>query len=87
MIGTVFINDKEVGTLWTPPYELNITDYIKQGNNKLEVKVSNLWVNQLIYQKFISKQKNGIWNLVEPLDLNTDPVASGISGDCYLYEL
>ena len=87
VIGTVFINDKEVGTLWTPPYELNITDYIKQGNNKLEVKVSNLWVNQLIYQKFISKQKNGIWNLVEPLDLNTDPVASGISGDCYLYEL
>ncbi len=32
---------------WTRPYELNIQDLVKQGGNKLEVKITNLWINRL----------------------------------------
>ena len=33
---------------WEPPYELDVTDYVKSGNNKLEISVFNLWPNRLI---------------------------------------
>ncbi len=33
---------------WAPPYLLDITDYLQNGDNKLEVEVTNLWPNRLI---------------------------------------
>ena len=47
-IATIRLNGKEVAVLWKPPYIADITDYLKNGNNKLEIKVSNLWINRLI---------------------------------------
>ena len=44
----VHINEKEAGTLWTSPWILDITDYIKQTGNNLEIEVVNLWPNRLI---------------------------------------
>jgi hypothetical protein len=34
-IATVKVNGIDCGTLWTPPYLLNISKAIKQGENKL----------------------------------------------------
>jgi hypothetical protein len=46
-VAEVFVNDKSVGILWTKPFKLNIKDYIKQGKNKIEVKITNMWINRL----------------------------------------
>ena len=37
----VFFNGKEAGTVIAPPYAVDITDYVKRGDNKLEVLVAN----------------------------------------------
>jgi hypothetical protein len=47
-IATIYLNGTKVGTLWKPPYIADITDFLKAGENKLEVSVTNLWVNRLI---------------------------------------
>jgi len=47
-MGVVRINGHRFNLLWAPPFELDITDYIVDGSNKLEVDVVNLWPNRLI---------------------------------------
>ena len=45
---TVTINGREVAVLWKPPFALDVTKFVKAGSNKVEIKVTNLWVNRLI---------------------------------------
>ena len=47
-LAEVSVNDKPVGVAWKPPYRLDITDAVKQGNNELSIRVVNLWPNRLI---------------------------------------
>ena len=37
----IYINGKEAGILGWEPYELNITQHLKTGNNKIEIEVMN----------------------------------------------
>lgn len=45
---TVNINGKQVGTSWITPHQLDITQYVQAGENKLTIEVANLWVNRLL---------------------------------------
>ena len=47
-IAEVFINGKNIGTAWKKPFKLKITEGLKVGDNTIEIKVTNLWVNRLI---------------------------------------
>ena len=47
VMATVTLNGKNVGTSWMAPYRLNITDTLQEGENKLEIKVVNVWRNRL----------------------------------------
>ncbi len=43
----VFINDKEIGILWSIPYEARIGKYMKQGENTIKIEVVNLMANRI----------------------------------------
>ena len=47
-IATVRVNGQEVRTLWMPPFTLDISDALTDGENVLEIEVANLWINRLI---------------------------------------
>jgi hypothetical protein len=47
-ICTVRINGKPAGTIWAMPYRLDVTDSLNEGNNTLELDVTNLWPNRII---------------------------------------
>lgn len=47
-LAEVLVNSKLLGTLWKPPYRIDVTKVLRKGRNVLDVKVTNLWVNQLI---------------------------------------
>ena len=47
-LAEVTVNGKYLGIVWKRPFRINVTDVLKPGENKLEIKVTNLWVNRLI---------------------------------------
>jgi len=48
VMAEVKFNGKDLGILWKPPFRVDVTDAVKPGENKLEVKVVNLWINRQI---------------------------------------
>jgi hypothetical protein len=47
-IAQVRLNGKDLGLLWKPPFRVDILSAARRGDNKLEVLVTNQWVNRLI---------------------------------------
>ena len=48
VMAQVELNGVQLGTLWKPPFRVEITNALKPGNNQLRVQVVNLWVNRMI---------------------------------------
>ncbi len=44
----VTLNGHQLPTLWKAPFRIDVTKWLKPGDNDLEVKVTNLWPNRLI---------------------------------------
>jgi len=47
-LAEVIVNGKSLGIVWKTPFRVNVTETLKQGENALEIKVTDLWVNRLI---------------------------------------
>ena len=43
----IYVNGERAGSLWHPPYELDITSLLRPGDNALEVRVANTAINLL----------------------------------------
>jgi hypothetical protein len=48
VMAKVALNGKDLGILWKSPYRLDVTGALKAGDNELEIRVTNLWVNRMI---------------------------------------
>jgi hypothetical protein len=48
VMAEVMLNGHNLGLLWKAPYRLDVTEAAKAGNNKLEIRVTNLWPNRMI---------------------------------------
>jgi len=48
VVAEVRLNGEALGTLWRPPFRLAVSKALQAGKNRLEVEVTNLWVNRLI---------------------------------------
>ena len=46
-VARIFINGKSAGVVWTPPFSLNIKEYLKPGRNTVEIQITNMWINRL----------------------------------------
>ncbi|WP_373496473.1 glycosyl hydrolase [Aquiflexum sp.] len=44
----VFVNGKDCGIVWLPPYSTRITPHLKVGKNMITVKVINTWNNRIV---------------------------------------
>ena len=60
-IARVKVNGRDVGGLWTAPYEVNVSDALKDGANELEVEVCTSWVNRLVGDASIPATKRPTW--------------------------
>lgn len=87
----VKLNDQYIGGVWTMPYRLNITDYIRSGENKLEVEVANNWMNRLIGDQHLPEPERGTWTNINPWRADSPLQSSGLIGpveiQAYDYEV
>ena len=47
-IGEVWLNGEPLGICWTKPFQFDVTEYIKPGDNVLEIEVANTWSNRMV---------------------------------------
>lgn len=58
IMADVTVNGKNLGIFWKQPFTMDITDAVKPGENKLEVKVVNLWVNRQIGDQLLPEDSD-----------------------------
>lgn len=66
MIAEVFVNGKKVQTLWASPYQCDISDYVKLGENELKVAVTSTWFNRLVYDASLPEVDRKTWTINGP---------------------
>jgi hypothetical protein len=80
---TVYVNGKRVGSLWHPPYRLDITAFVHTGENILEVRVDNTAINELAGQppRNYTALNAKYGKRFDPQDMDhLQPIASGLLG-------
>ena len=78
-LAEVFVNGKSAGIVWKTPFRLNLGALLKPGENKLEVSVTNRWVNRLIGD--MQPGANKVTYTTMPFYKATDPLLpSGLLG-------
>lgn len=50
-LAEVLVNGKSAGIRWKAPFRVDVTDLLRPGANRLEIRVTNLWPNRLIGDK------------------------------------
>lgn len=81
-IATVAINGTVCGTLWTPPYRLDVSKAIKAGENTIEIEVTNTWANRLIGDLTLPEEKRITWTTAPLNLLQNKPLSkAGLEGE------
>ena len=47
-VAEIFVNGKSAGILWKEPFRVDITRFVKPGDNALDIAVTNLWNNRIV---------------------------------------
>jgi len=83
----LYINDQRVGSVWCPPYAIDVTGKLKAGENKIRIEVANLAINYMASINYPNSIYNyeGVTrqfgNRFQPQNLNLiQPLPSGLLG-------
>lgn len=66
VIATVRVNGKAAGTVWAPPYKVDVSRAVKAGVNQLSVDVTSTWFNRLVYDAGLSEPQRKTWTIKGP---------------------
>ncbi len=77
----VLVNGQSAGTLWCSPYDLDITELVHKGDNRIELRLCNSLWNRLVGDATLQEQERIYWQ-THPLAKPSDSlVPSGLDGD------
>ena len=57
----VTVNGQYAGGVWTPPYRLDISEWLHKGENQISVEVTTTWQNRLIGDSRLPEQERTTW--------------------------
>lgn len=80
VLAQVKLNGYDLGTLWQPPFRVNITDALQAGQNALEIRVANLWRNRMIGDAALPKAERFTWSSSAHFSPDTALLKSGLIG-------
>lgn len=80
-IASVKVNGIDCGTIWTAPYQVDISKALKEGPNSIMIAVINTWHNRLILDETLPPSKRVTWTTA-PFRLKDKPLLpAGITGN------
>ncbi len=79
-LAEVRLNGKRLGVVWCPPWRIEITTAVRPGANDLELVVVNQWVNRLIGDARLPREKRLTWTTWSPYKSNSPLLKSGLLG-------
>lgn len=82
----VKLNNQYVGGVWTAPYALDVTKFLVNGENTIEITVVNNWMNRLIGDQKIDADKRPTFTIIMPYKADTPLQPSGLFGPVVLNE-
>jgi hypothetical protein len=83
-LAEVRINGSTVGTLWTYPFRVDVTDAIQAGRNVMEIAVTNTWWNRLAGDAAEGNLTRPAASIFEP---DAPPMPAGLHGPVQLLVL
>ncbi len=86
-LAEVAVNGKSLGIVWKTPFRINLTSALKQGENTLEIKVTNLWVNRLIGDRQPDAKEKFTYTITSPYKADSPLKPSGLMGPVQLLSL
>lgn len=79
-IASVKVNGIDCGTIWTAPYQIDISKALKEGSNSIMIGVANTWHNRLIADERLPAEKRVTYTTA-PFRLKDKPLLpAGITG-------
>ena len=79
-IAEVKVNGKVLGVVWKRPFRVDISNELRAGDNIIEIKVTNLWVNRLIGDQQPSVAKKITYTTMPFYQANSPLLPSGLLG-------
>jgi hypothetical protein len=81
----VYINDKRIGSVWAPPYTLDVSGVLKAGDNQIRIEVGNLAINYMAGHRFpnydLTSIRQQFGNRFDPQNVNNlQPITAGLMG-------
>ena len=80
-LAQVKVNGQAAGGVWTWPYRLDISRFVQEGENHLEVTVYNNWRNRLIWDAALEEKQRSTWSNMDDMYDTADQLQpSGLLG-------
>jgi predicted GH43/DUF377 family glycosyl hydrolase len=79
-IAEVRVNGIACGTAWTPPYRVEITKALREGDNQISIAVTNTWANRLIGDAQLPATERITWTTAPPLPSGAELLPAGLLG-------
>jgi hypothetical protein len=86
-LAEVMINGKRIGIVWKTPFRINITGALKTGDNTLEIKITNLWVNRMIGDRQPGNLKKITYTTMDFYEAHSPLLPSGLLGPVEIVRL
>jgi hypothetical protein len=83
-IATVRLNGERMGTIWSAPYQLDLTGKLIEGKNTLELDVTNLWPNRIIGDAQPSANHQYTHTNIRAYNAESPLLPSGLIGPVFL---
>jgi len=85
-LAAVRLNGKGLGTLWQAPWQVDITEEAKPGENVLEIEVVNVWNNRLVGDQSLPSDQRRTFLLAPTVSKDTPLLPAGLLGPVLLRE-
>ena len=86
-LAEVIVNNESLGIVWKKPFRINVTNSMKVGVNKLEIKITNLWVNRLIGDRQPDVENEITFSTSKPYNADSPLMPSGLLGPVQLIKV